>query len=126
MEILILLSISALIVYLLQMLFIGRSKIVVEKKEVETILLEQSEIHVSSRGKFYYSVVMPDHPYYQDHLLATAHGLSIKDELDAVGFVCEQTPWCDRTFGANNWIFHRGRFYFKKESDATMFLLRWS
>lgn len=53
-------------------------------------------------------------------------GIDMKAEIDAAGFVCPQSVWCDAIIGVPNWIFHRGRFYFKKESDAAMFLLRWS
>jgi len=76
--------------------------------------------------EFPYSVVLAQHPYYRDWLMEQQFGLSMKGEIDAAGFVCEQTPWCDQTFGQSNWVFRHGRFCFKNESDSVMFLLRWS
>lgn len=37
----------------------------------------------------------------------------------------EIAHWCERTFGASNWGYHRGVFSFSEEGYAAIFLLRW-
>ena len=92
---------------------------------VSQVTFEQSELNLAG-NRYCCSVILPDHPYYQNHLCIVNIGIDMRGEMDAAGFVCSESAWCDATVGVPNWIFHRGRFYFKKESYATMFLLRWS
>ena len=38
----------------------------------------------------------------------------------------DQSQWCSETFKSETCVYHDGRWYFKREHDLTMFLLRWS
>jgi len=38
----------------------------------------------------------------------------------------DQGQWCSETFKSETCVYHDDRWYFKRERDLTMFLLRWS
>lgn len=37
-----------------------------------------------------------------------------------------QSQWCSETFRDETCVYNNGRWYFKREQDLTMFLIRWS
>jgi hypothetical protein len=96
----------------------------ISKPKKEWSLTGESVIFVSGHI-FRYFVVLTKHPYYKNYLLTEQIGICMKDEIDRAGFVCKQSQWCNQKVGESNWVFHQGRFYFKKRSDAEMFLWMW-
>ena len=38
----------------------------------------------------------------------------------------DQSQWCSEIFRSETCVYHDGRWYFKRQQDLTMFLIRWS
>ena len=38
----------------------------------------------------------------------------------------DQSQWCSETFKSETCAYHDGRWYFKRQQDLTMFLMKWS
>ena len=38
----------------------------------------------------------------------------------------DQSQWCSETFKSETCVYHDSRWYFKRQQDLTMFLIRWS